>query len=128
VDGFGELAGAVGATAELAPCALSGRVAWISDPINGQPARHLLLNESGVLLILNPRNWIGDKGYVGNDMIAPIRKPEHRDRLDWERKFNTQINKIRWTIEQVTANVKTWRILHTDYRRPINTSPQRYQR
>src|SRR5947209_18351860 len=43
------------------------------------------------------------------------------DLLDWEKEFNTQINKIRWIIEQVIANLKTWRILHTDYRRPINT-------
>jgi len=54
-------------------------------------------------------------------MITPIKKPAHRDLLDWEKEFNTQINKIRWVIEQVIANLKTWRILHTDYRRPINT-------
>jgi hypothetical protein len=44
-----------------------------------------------------------------------------RDLLDWEKEFNTQINKIRWVIEQVIANFKTWRIMHTDYRRPIET-------
>ena len=31
--------------------------------------------ESGVLLTINPRNWIGDKGYIGNNMITPFRKP-----------------------------------------------------
>ena len=54
-------------------------------------------------------------------MITPIKKPIHRDLLDWEKEFNKQVNKIRWVIEQVIANLKTWRILHTDYRRPINT-------
>jgi Transposase DDE domain len=34
---------------------------------------------------------------------------------------NTAINKIRWRIEQTIANLKTWRILHTDYRRPLAT-------
>src|ERR1017187_10735281 len=30
------------------------------------------LGESGVLLTIDPGNWVGDKGYVGNDMITPI--------------------------------------------------------
>jgi hypothetical protein len=25
--------------------------------------------------MMNPKNWIGDKGYIGNNMITPIRKP-----------------------------------------------------
>ena len=44
-------------------------------------------------------------------MITPIRKPPHRELLDWEKEFNTAINKIRWKIEQTIANLKTWRIL-----------------
>jgi len=104
-------------------CTLSGRLVWISDPIDGSRHDTYCLRESGVLLTLDPRNWIGDKGYVGNDMITPIKKPEHRDLLDWEKDFNTQINKIRWIIEQIIANIKTWRVLHTDYRRPIDTFP-----
>jgi hypothetical protein len=41
--------------------------------------------------------------------------------LDWEKDYNTSVNKTRWMIEQVIANFKTWRILHTDYRRPLAT-------
>lgn len=88
-------------------CALSGRLVRISDPIVGSRHDTHCLRESGVLLTLDPRNWIGDKGYVGNGMITPIKKPEHRDLVDWEKEFNTQINKIRWVIEQVIANFKT---------------------
>jgi hypothetical protein len=69
----------------------------------------------------DPGNWVGDKGYIGYNMITPIRKPTHRKLLDWEKEFNKQINKIRYLIEQVIANFKTWRIMHTDYRRPIAT-------
>ena len=54
-------------------------------------------------------------------MITPIRKPPHRELLGWEKEFNAAINKIRWRIEQTIANLKTWRILHTDYRRPLTT-------
>ena len=31
------------------------------------------------------------------------------------------INRLRATIERVIANIKTWRILHTDCRRPRET-------
>ncbi|WP_308189652.1 transposase family protein [Nocardia sp. JCM 34519] len=54
----------------------------------------------------------------------PIRKPAHRKLLGWEKEFNTQVNRIRCVIEQVIANLKTWRIIHTDYRRPIETFPE----
>jgi hypothetical protein len=102
-------------------CTLSGELAWISDPIPGSRHDTYCLNESGVLLTLDPGDWMGDKGYIGNDMITPIRKPACRDLVDWEKEFNTQVNKIRYIIEQTIANFKTWRIIHTDYRRPITT-------
>ena len=56
-------------------------------------------------------------------MITPIKKPAHRGLLDWEKEINTQVNKIRYVAEQVIANFKTWRIMHTDYRRPLDTFP-----
>ena len=55
-------------------------------------------------------------------MLTSIRKPDHRNLLDWEKEFNRQVNKIRYVIEQTIANFKTWRIMHTDYRRPLATS------
>jgi hypothetical protein len=102
-------------------CTLSGYLSWISDPIDGSRHDSYCLGESGVLLTLDPADWVGDKGYVGNGMITPIKKPAHRDLLDWEKEFNTQINKIRWIIEQTIAQFKTWHIMHTDYRRPLAT-------
>jgi hypothetical protein len=105
-------------------CTTSGQLAWISDAIEGSRHDTHCLNESGVLVTLDPANWIGDKGYIGNDMLTPIRKPAHRDLLHWEKEFNQQINRIRSTIERVIADLKTWRILHTDYRRPFATFAQ----
>jgi len=102
-------------------CTLSGRLAWISDPIPGSRHDSHCLKEAGVLRELDPGNWLGDKGYVGNNMITPIKKPIYRGLLEWEKEFNTQINKIRWIIERTIANFKTWRIMHTDYRRPPAT-------
>ena len=73
------------------PCTLNGDLAWISDPIDGSRHDTYCLRESGVLLTLDPGDWVGDKGYVGNDMITPFKKPADRDLLDWENEFNTQI-------------------------------------
>jgi hypothetical protein len=102
-------------------CTLYGKLAWISDPVNGSRHDNYGLGESGALLTLDPKNWIGDKGYVGNDMITPFKKPAGGELVGWQKEFNTQVNKIRWMIEQVISHFKNWRIMHTDYRRPIDT-------
>ena len=100
---------------------LDGRLAWVSDPVNG--ARHdvYCLDESGALDTLDPSTWAGDKGYVGRGMITPIKKPIHRNLLDWEKKFNASITGVRAVIERVISHLKNWRILHQDYRRPLST-------
>ncbi|MFI5959717.1 transposase family protein [Cryptosporangium sp. NPDC051539] len=100
---------------------LDGHLAWISDPIPGSRHDTFCLRESGILDSVDPASWTGDKGYVGNGMLTPIKKPPYRDLLDWEKEFNKNVNAIRAVVEQIIANLKTWRILHTDYRRPIDT-------
>lgn len=100
---------------------LDGQLAWISDPVPGSRHDTFCLRESGVLNALDPAGWTGDKGYVGNGMLTPVKKPQYRDLLAWEKEFNKNVNRIRAIIEQLIANLKTWRILHTDYRRPIET-------
>jgi hypothetical protein len=102
-------------------CDLSGRLAWVSDPVNGNRHDTAALKLADVMSGMDPANWIGDKGYIGNNMITPIRKPPFRGLLDWEKDFNRDVNRIRYKIERVIANLKTWRILHTDYRRPFKT-------
>jgi hypothetical protein len=104
-------------------CTITGRLAWISDPVNGSRHDSYCLSESGVLLTLDSGNWAGDKGYAGNDMVTPFKKPAGGKVLDWQKEFNKQVNKLRYVIEQVIANFKTWRIMHTDYRRPVETFP-----
>ncbi|WP_209307757.1 transposase family protein [Geodermatophilus sp. DF01_2] len=102
-------------------CDLYGRLAWVSDPVDGRRHDSAALKLSGILDTLEPSEWMGDKGYVGADMMTPIRKPPHRALLDWEKEFNTEVNRIRYMIERAIAHFKTWRILHTDYRRPLAT-------
>ena len=77
-----------------------------------------------MLLSADPRNWLGDKDTSATTCSPPFRKPDGGELLDWQKEFNKQINKIRYVIEQVIANFKTWRIMHTDYRRPLATFPE----
>jgi len=105
-------------------CTQEGELSWISDPLPGSRHDSHCIRESGALDGFPTHGWIGDKGYLGLGMITPFRKPAHRDLLDWEKEFNTQINKIRYVIERAIANFKTWRIAHTDYRRPLKTFPE----
>ena len=102
-------------------CTLSGRLSWISDALPGSRHDSWCVSESGALTGFPPGSWIGDKAYIGKDMITPVRKPAHRDLLEWEKEFSTAVNKIRYVIEQAIANFKAWRIMHTDYRRPLST-------
>jgi len=53
--------------------------------------------------------------------VTPYKKPIYRNLVDWEKDYNTAVNKVRYVIEQVIANFKTWRVMHTDYRRPLST-------
>lgn len=102
----------------------TGTLCWISDPQPGSRHDVTCLDNSGALTGTDPTHWIGDKGYVGRGMTTPIKKPAHRDLLDWEKTYNKTINATRAIIEQVIAHFKNWRIMHTDYRRPLHTFPQ----
>jgi hypothetical protein len=102
-------------------CDLQGALRWVSDPVSGNRHDSAALDLSNVLEGMNPANWIGDKGYVGKGMITPCKKPQGGQLADWQKEFNKEVNKIRWIVERTIANLKTWRILHIDYRRPHKT-------
>ena len=102
-------------------CTLAGHLAWISPALPGNVHDAKAIKESGFLAALDSQSHIGDKGYIGLGMITPARKPAHGELTDTDKRNNTTINRVRYLIERVIANVKTWRVLHTDYRRPYNT-------
>jgi site-specific recombinase XerC len=81
--------------------------------LKGSDAEKILEKAGGVF---------GDKGFIGTDYITtPIRKPECRDLLQWEHEWNNQVSSLRAPVERAVATLKTWRILFTDYRRPLRT-------
>ena len=64
----------------------------------------------------------GDKAFIGTDYITtPIRKPECRKLLQWEYEWNNKVSSYRAPVERAVASLKTWRVLFTDYRRPLKT-------
>jgi hypothetical protein len=108
----------------LVACTLEGILAWISDPVPGSRHDNFVVKDSSVLEYVDPANYVGDKGFVGNGMITPLKKPAGRELVDWQKEFNSQVNKIRWVIEQKISHFKTWQSMNTDYRRPIDSFPE----
>ena len=47
-------------------------------------------------------------------------EPLHPD----DKAYNKTVNQVRYKIERVIANIKTWRVLHTGYTRPLDTFPE----
>ena len=105
-------------------CDLTGRLAFISDPMPGRTHDAHALKETGLLDHITTGQLIGDKGYIGLGMITPIRTQPKQQHTEEEKRFNKSVNAIRYMIERVIASLKTWRILHTDYRRPFTTFPE----
>jgi hypothetical protein len=103
---------------------LTGTLAWVSDPLPGSTHDTAALRDCGVLDTLDASTWIADRGYQGTGMITPTKKTPGTDLTENRKNTNTAINRIRYVIERAIAHLKTWRILHTDYRRPLNTFPQ----
>ena len=102
---------------------LQGRVTFVSEPVTGNQHDMKKLKGSAVERVLKKAGGVfGDKGFIGTDYITtPIRKPTCRELLQWEHEWNNQVSSYRAPVERAVANLKTWRILFTDYRRPLKT-------
>lgn len=102
---------------------LTGRITFVSEPVPGNQHDMTKLTGSECEMILKlAGDVIGDKGFIGTDyIITPVRKPKDRDLYMREHDYNNQISSLRAPVERAVANLKTWRILFTDYRRPLQT-------
>jgi hypothetical protein len=102
---------------------LQGRITFVSEPVTGNQHDMAKLKKSDVEKVLKKAGGVfGDKGFIGTDYITtPIRKPECRELLRWEHEWNNQVSSFRAPVERAVATLKTWRILFTDYRRPLKT-------
>jgi hypothetical protein len=102
---------------------LAGCIIFVSEPVPGNQHDMRKLKRTECETILKCAGGvIGDKGFIGTDYITtPVRKPEDRELYMREHDYNNQISSLRAPVERAVANLKTWRILFTDYRRPLKT-------
>ncbi len=98
-----------------------GNIIFVSDPAPGCDHDMKKL-EGGVKGILDLAGAvIADKGFQGSGYVTPAKKPMERELYTREHEYNSQVSSIRAPIERAVAHLKTWKILFTDYRRPLNT-------
>jgi len=102
---------------------LTGRIAFVSEPVPGNQHDMKKLRGSDSEMILKAAGGvIGDKGFIGTDyIVTPVRKPKDRELYMSEHDYNKQVSSLRAPVERAVASLKTWRILFTDYRRPLKT-------
>jgi len=102
---------------------IEGCITFVSEPMTGNRHDMAKLKDSVVEKILRAAGGVfGDKGFIGTDYITtPIRKPACRKLLEWEIEWNCQVSSFRAPVERAVATLKTWRVLFTDYRRPLGS-------
>ena len=113
--------GTTGFNAQLVS-SLDGDAIYISDPLDGRVHDANAFASTPVAeIVRNSGGGIADKGYQGCGMVTPRKKPAGGELLPWEKEFNADVSSLRAPVERLVAHFKSWRIFHTDYRRPYRT-------
>lgn len=99
---------------------LDGTPVYISDPLAGNVHDAKAFKETPVSKIIeNSGGAIGDKGYQGCPNVATPRKtPPGGELSRGDKENNNLISSFRAPVERLVAHFKSWKIFHTDFRRP----------
>jgi transposase len=101
---------------------LSGDPLFISDPVPGSVHDSVAITMTPVTAILaRSGGVIADKGYQGCGYATPRKKPKGGQLSVGDKRENAALSRLRAPVERAMAHIKSWRILHTDYRRPLKT-------
>jgi transposase len=101
---------------------LTGKVIYVSDPVPGSVHDSVAIKLTPVAEILNHSGGtIADKGYQGCGYATPRKKPKGGELSVGDKRENANLSRLRAPVERAIAHIKSWRILHTDYRRPLKT-------
>jgi hypothetical protein len=118
--------GTTGFNAQLV-CLLNGAAVYISDPLPGRTHDATAFTATSAADIVRASGGgIADKGYQGSGMVTPRKKPRGGHLSIGDKKNNAVISGLRAPVERLVAHFKSWRILHTDYRRPHGTYNDSY--
>ena len=118
--------GTTGFNAQLV-CLLDGSAVYISDPLPGKTHdATAFAGTSAAEIVRSSGGGIGDKGYQGCGLVTPRKKPPGGELSKGDKKNNAVISALRAPVERLVAHFKSWRIFHTDYRRPYRTYRDTY--
>jgi hypothetical protein len=118
--------GTTGFNAQLV-CLLNGDPVYISDPLPGKTHDAAAFTGTPVAEIVKASGGgIADKGYQGCGMTTPRKAPRGGELSKADKKSNAVISGLRAPVEQFVAHFKSWKIFHTDYRRPYETYHDAY--
>lgn len=109
-------------------CLLNGEAVYISDPLPGCTHDAKAFADTPVAeIVKNSGGGIGDKGYQGCEgMVTPRKTPRGGELSIGDKEDNRRISAYRAPVERLVAHFKSWRVFHTDYRRPYHTYEQAY--
>ncbi len=108
-------------------CLLDGCPVYISEPLPGKTHDAAAFNQTPTAAIVAASGGgIGDKGYQGCGMVTPRKKPIGGELTLGDMQNNARISSLRAPVERMVAHFKSWRIFHTDYRRPYSTYESTY--
>jgi hypothetical protein len=106
---------------------LDGTPVYVSNPLPGKTHDTTAFTGTPVAMIVRHSGGaIADKGYQGHIEATPRKKPPGGQLSKNDQKCNAEISALRAPIERVVAHLKSWRIFHTDYRRPHRTYRDAY--
>jgi hypothetical protein len=118
--------GTTGFNAQLVTV-LDGAAIYISDPLPGCTHDATAFTTTPVAeIVRHSGGGIGDKGYQGTDLVTPRKKPKGGELSTRDKENNAVISALRAPVERLVAHFKSWRIFHTDYRRPHRTYREAY--
>jgi hypothetical protein len=118
--------GTTGFNAQLVSL-LDGTPVYVSDPLPGKTHDATAFIGTPVAeIVRHSGGAIADKGYQGHIEATPRKTPPGGQLSKNDQQCNAEISAMRAPIERVVAHLKSWRIFHTDYRRPHRTYRDAY--
>lgn len=106
---------------------LDGTPIYVTDPLPGKTHDASAYQRTPIArIVASSGGAIADTGYLGHIQATPRRTPPRGELSANDKKANAGISALRAPVERAIAHLKTWRVLHTDYRRPYSTYRDAY--
>lgn len=108
---------------------LDGTAVYISSPLPGRTNDYAAFHQtSAAEIVRKSGGGIGDRGYYASGLVTARKKPYGPlgELSIADKECNKEISKLRAPVERAIAHFKSWRIFHTDYRRPYSTYDDAY--